>query len=106
MQIQSKPNCPLNGFQPCKQLDCAWFMKINGKNPNTGQEIEEWGCAMAWLPILLIENSNQQRQTGAAVESFRNEVVNQNEMQQKILIAGLLQPPIINDTKVIESKTT
>jgi hypothetical protein len=29
---------------------------------------------MAWVPILLIENSAQQRSTAAAVESFRNEV--------------------------------
>jgi hypothetical protein len=29
---------------------------------------------MAWVPILLVENSAQQRSTAAAVESFRNEV--------------------------------
>ena len=27
------------------------------------------------VPVLLIENAQQSRQTGAAVESFRNEVV-------------------------------
>lgn len=35
-------------------------------------------CAIAWLPVLLIENSQQQRSTGAAVESFRNEMVRGN----------------------------
>ena len=49
-------------------------MKVAGTHPNTGAETEEWGCAMAWLPVLLIENAQQSRQTGAAVESFRNEV--------------------------------
>ena len=49
-------------------------MKVAGTHPNTGAETEEWGCAMAWLPVLLIENTQQSRQTGAAVESFRNEV--------------------------------
>jgi len=34
---------------------------------------------MAWLPVLLVENAQQSRSTGAAVESFRNEMVNQNE---------------------------
>ena len=33
------------------------------------------GCAVTWLPMLMIENSQQQRQTGAAVESFRNETL-------------------------------
>lgn len=89
MKIESKANCPLDGFNPCKQLECAWFMKIVGKNPNTGADIDEWGCSMAWIPILLIENSQQQRQTGAAVESFRNEMVKSNENSQQILLATI-----------------
>lgn len=87
MKIEAKPNCPLNGFEPCKQLDCAWFLKIQGANPNTGEQVDEWGCSMAWLPILTIENSQQQRQTGAAVESFRNEMVKSNEQSQQLLLA-------------------
>ena len=44
-------------------------------NPNTGEEVDDWSCAVTWLPSLMIENSQQQRQTGAAIESFRNETV-------------------------------
>lgn len=88
MKIETKNNCPLDGFNPCRQLDCAWFMKIRGMNPNTGEEVDEWSCSMAWLPILLIENSQQQRQTGAAVESFRNEMVKSNEVGQRVLLAA------------------
>ena len=62
------------------------FIKLQGKNPQNGQEVDEWGCSMAWLPILTIENSQQQRQTGAAVESFRNEMVKNNEISQKVLL--------------------
>jgi len=55
--------------------------------------MDEWGCAQAWLPVLMIENSQQQRQTGAAVESFRNEMVKANEASQKVLLtaAGVSQ---------------
>ena len=60
MQIKVKNNCPLNKFEPCKELDCNWFIQIRGSNPNTGNEIDHWGCAVAWLPILNIENSQQQ----------------------------------------------
>jgi hypothetical protein len=35
--------------------------------------------------MLLVENSGQQRQTGAAVESFRNEMVKANENSVKLL---------------------
>ena len=89
MKLEAKQNCPLNNFEPCKQLECSWFMKIQGKNPNTAEDTEEWGCAMAWLPILLIENAMQSRQTGAAVESFRNEMVKSNlENIKAMLVTG------------------
>ena len=92
MQMEAKPNCPLNKFEPCKQLDCAWFIKISGHNPNTGAAVDEWGCSIAWLPVLLIENSQQQRGTGAAVESFRNEMVKTN-----IKTADAIMQSINND---------
>lgn len=91
MKIEPKTNCPLHNFEPCKQLDCAWFLKIRGSNPNTGEDVDDWGCAIAWLPVLMIENSQQQRQTGAAVESFRNEMVRANEVSQQVLIAASQQ---------------
>lgn len=88
MKIEPKANCPLHNFEPCKQLDCAWFLKIRGSNPNTGEDVDDWGCAIAWMPVLMIENSQQQRQTGAAVESFRNEMVKSNEVSHQILISA------------------
>lgn len=88
MKIEPKNNCPINNFEPCKELECAWFLRVQGVNPNTGKEVDEWGCSMAWLPVLMIENSQQQRQTGAAVESFRNEMVKANETSQQVLLAA------------------
>lgn len=88
MKMEVKANCPLDGFKPCRQLECAWFLKVVGKNPNTGADVDEWGCSMAWMPIMIIENSQQQRQTGAAVESFRNEMVKSNEVGQRVLLAA------------------
>jgi len=87
MQMKPKSNCPLHSFEPCKQLDCAWFTQIRGTNPNTGADVDEWACAIAWMPVLLVENSQQQRHTGAAVESFRNEMVKANESSQQVLLA-------------------
>jgi hypothetical protein len=102
MKFETKSNCPLNSFNPCKQLECAWFIQIRGKNPNTGEDVDEWGCAQAWLPVLMIENSQQQRSTGAAVESFRNEMVKANENSQNVLLATIQQ--VNPDIKVIEVK--
>ena len=99
MKIEPKNNCPLDGFKPCRELECAWFIKVVGKNPNTGSDIEDWGCSMAWLPILTIENSQQQISTGAAVESFRNEMVKSNQVSQRVLLAAANIPQA--NTKMI-----
>ena len=85
MKLEPGKYCPLIK-KDCIGLQCSWFMLVRGKHPQTGQDVDEWGCAMTWLPVLLIENSQQQRQTGAAVESFRNEVVKSaEEVTQRML---------------------
>ena len=90
MQLKPGSFCPLIKKE-CIQMQCAWFTQVRGKNPQTGADVDEWGCAINWLPILMIENSQQQRSTGAAVESFRNEMVKANETSNQILIATAQQ---------------
>ncbi len=85
MEIKVGNFCPLIK-EDCVGLKCSWFTQVRGTNPNTGKDIDEWSCAITWLPMLLIENSQQQRQTGSAVESFRNEMVKANESSQQLLI--------------------
>jgi len=67
------------------------------------KDVDEWGCAMAWLPVLIIENSQQQRQTGAAVESFRNEMVKSNEVGQRVLLAAA-GVPVQAQSMILENK--
>lgn len=57
---------------------CEWYEGVIGNHPQTGEPGVKWGCSMRLLPMLFIENSNQQRQTGAAVESLRNVVAAAN----------------------------
>jgi len=54
---------------------------------------------MAWLPVLLIENAQQSRQTGAAVESFRNEMVEVNKASNVI---AAMTAKAKSDNKLIE----
>ncbi len=83
----------------CIGLQCAWFTQMRGHNPNTGKEVDEWSCAVVWLPVLLIENSQQQRSTGAAVESFRNEMVKANESSQQALLAMAAKQSVLEITE-------
>ena len=87
MELKVKDNCPLNGFEPCKQLECAWFVQMRGTDPNSGKEIDEYSCGIAWIPMLLVENAMQSRQSGAAIESFRNEMVKANDASHQLLKA-------------------
>jgi hypothetical protein len=109
MQIKQGHYCPLIK-KDCIGLKCAWYTHVRGMNPNTGQEVDEWSCAITWLPMMLIENSQQQRSTSAAVESFRNEMVKANDSNINVLSAAaqMLQSSIdernnrILPTEVIE----
>lgn len=88
--IEEKSFCPL-GSKCVEAKDgiiyrCAWHIKIRGTDPNTGSDLDHWACSMSWLPTLLIENSKYQRSTGAAVESFRNEMVKANESTTQALL--------------------
>lgn len=88
--------CPAIGFaKTCREIvadcDCPKFVKISGTNPNDGQPIDKFGCIDSFLHMLLIENSQQQRQTGAAVESFRNEMVKANEATLRLVAQPLLR---------------
>ena len=89
MEIKTVLTCPLGA--KCEEIKdgaihrCAWYTKLAGTNPNTGEQTDEAACSMAWLPMLLIENSMQQRSTSAAVESFRNETMQANQSSQLLL---------------------
>ena len=95
MEIKTVLVCPLGA--KCEEIKdgaihrCAWYTKLAGTNPNTGEQTDEQGCAMSWMPMLLIENSMQQRSTSAAVESFRNEMTSANQTSQQILLAQVQQ---------------
>lgn len=79
--------CPL-GSQ-CEDIKdgikyvCPWYVTVRGTNPQTGEAVDDTQCAIAWMPMLQIETSKESRQTGAAVESFRNRMVEQNQQLLK-----------------------
>lgn len=76
--------CPLLR-KPCIEHECAWWTTIRGRDVNTGKDLDEQMCVLSTLPFLLIENSAQQRSTGAAVESLRNESVNKADTTNNLL---------------------
>jgi hypothetical protein len=84
--------CHRSGFQKTcfegvTEHKCRLWTHIIGMNPSTGEHIDQFGCADEFHNKLMIENSQQQRQTAKAIESFRNAMVAQNE------VLGLVHAP-------------
>lgn len=91
-----------NGKQVLER--CPLYIKLLGKDPQTGAPIEEWGCSIAWIPVLLIETTQQTRQAGAAIESFRNEMVQGNERTLQVLLGQSLKVEALPEVKFTDVK--
>lgn len=65
--------CPLHKQDMSKVCHkCPLWVNVQGQHPQRDERVDRWHCSLAWLPFLMIENSNMQRQTGSAIESLRN----------------------------------
>ncbi len=73
---------------------CPLWVNVRGKHPQTGLDIDQWNCSFSWLPLIQVEAIKvfSEGTTGiqAATESFRNEMVRQNE-GPRIIAGQMLQ---------------
>lgn len=78
-QNLSGNDCPLHKKPVSKVChNCEWYTYLRGQSP-TGGDVDEWSCALAFLPLLIVESAQMSRQTAAAVESFRNQMHSDNQ---------------------------
>jgi len=98
--------CPLHRVDMSKVChNCPLWIMVRGKHPQSNEDVDGWNCALAWLPVLMIENSQQQRSTGAAVESFRNEMTKANQSSNEALGAMIaLAAPLGNGRPLIPGR--
>jgi len=98
--------CPLLK-EPCIEHRCKFYVHLLGKHPQTDEAVDKFDCAIAFLPVLLIEGAREARHIAAAVESLRNELTKQNEGLAQILFLapklhnathGALREVQVNDT--------
>lgn len=92
MKPDPEVTCPYTGHKDlCKKhfMNCPKWVNVIGTDPQTGESVNQWNCADWWIPKLMIENSQMQRQTSASIDSFRNEMSTQNIELHKQLAAGL-----------------
>jgi hypothetical protein len=78
-----KKTCPL-GHQ-CQTAhdgyieECMWYETIKGEHPQTGEQIDAKMCAVPAQLIFLSDIGRAGRSHSAAIESFRNEMISDNQ---------------------------
>lgn len=66
---------------------CRFWVSVQGTNPQTGAAINQGDCAIAWMPLLMIESSRASRETSAAVVDLRNSVDSGNQNVGKLMLS-------------------
>lgn len=77
--------CPLNGkmcidgrredFPKDKtgnSILCRWWVHLFGKDPQSEKIIDQFDCAVAWMPTIQTETSQMERHTTASVDKLAN----------------------------------
>jgi hypothetical protein len=72
-----KKKCPLIG-KACLEQGCEFYTHLLGLNPQTGVQEDKWGCAVNFLPILLIETAGTVRKAQASTDKVATEVRKQH----------------------------
>ena len=95
--------CPLGA--KCEEIKegaihrCAWYVQMEGNNPQNGKPFSRKDCAIAWQPLLSVEMARTNVGQTAALESFRNEMVQGNSNMTQALLSAANRD--LSDTKLI-----
>ena len=68
-----KKRCPIVK-EGCWEHGCEFWTHLLGQNPQTGAQEDKWGCAVNFIPILLIENAQVSRHAVASMDKTATEV--------------------------------
>lgn len=93
-------SCPLG--HDCD--NCLWYTRIRGVNPQTGVDEDKVDCAINVIPILIIEHLRQAYSMGGALESFRNEMVNQQGNFLGIMRETVHQKLLTENSHAVENE--
>ena len=100
MSVKVIIECPLGGQCESVEKDgihrCAWYTHLRGITPD-GQDVDEWKCAMTWMPIMLTENAQTNRGQTQAIESFRNASLKEQKRFNDILHSASTRPRELTD---------
>ena len=74
--------CPILK-KTCIERECKLYIKLIGTNPQTDTPIDHWDCAIVWLPILSIENTQKTIQATASIDKLNNTIFDLSSPEAK-----------------------
>jgi len=87
--IETVKTCPLGAkceeSKDGKIYRCGWLTTLAGRNPQTGEMMDETACGISFMPIMLAEVAQANRATGEAVVSAREENIKRQDIANTLL---------------------
>lgn len=66
--------CPLHRQKMVKVCHtCPMWMSIRGKHPQTGADVDDWNCALAWGPVLAVNAAREMSMVSKEVSVMRSD---------------------------------
>jgi hypothetical protein len=54
---------------------CVWWKHVTGKDPQSEKQLDLFDCAIAWMPVIGLENSQRIMHVGVATQEVRNTLI-------------------------------
>lgn len=99
-----KEDCPF-WRGPCRESKCRFWVHLLGKDPQSNATIDAFGCSFEFLPKLLLENSQQTRQTCASIDRFNEDMVRMNGIVSAVQAAPPALPHAPSQTLLADPQT-
>lgn len=64
--------------KPCIAHECAHYVQLHGRDPQTGAPLSDWMCIDVAQLKATLDLSKQMRQVDGEINAFRNDVVAAN----------------------------
>lgn len=97
-----KMTCPLNGKiciggrredfskdETGNSIVCRWWVHLFGKDPQSEKVLDQFDCAVAWIPTTSIEGAQMTRQLTATLDAHRSEMRDNFSQVAKAVTDGL-----------------
>lgn len=80
--------CPLHRQKMSKVCHtCPMWMCVKGKNPQTGEDVDDWNCALVWGPLLAVQQAKEAYAVSRELNQMRNE--NSKHHAEQVTMAAI-----------------